>query len=99
MAEERLSGFFYSSLSAGRKDGRAPAHGLSRKISSILTDLSQLRTIFGFFALIFVVKACIFIGDLPENCEVETKCLLFGNGLLAVCRQHVSAQQQSQKRR
>jgi hypothetical protein len=40
MAEERLSGFFYSSLSAGRNDGRAPAHGLSRKISSILTGLA-----------------------------------------------------------
>jgi hypothetical protein len=27
----------------------------------VLTQLSQLRTFFGFFALIFVVKPCVFI--------------------------------------
>jgi len=64
-----------------------------------LAQLSQLQTFFGYFALIFVVKACVFIGALPENGRVETQCLPFGNGLLAVCRQHVSAQQPSQKRR
>jgi hypothetical protein len=51
-----------------------------------LTDLSQLRVFFGFFALIFVVKARVFIGALPGNGQVETKCLPFDNGLLAVCR-------------
>jgi hypothetical protein len=68
-------------------------------VSLLLAALSRLRTFFGFFALIFIVKACVFICALPENGRVETKCLPFGNGLLAVCRQHVSAQQQSQKRR
>jgi hypothetical protein len=56
-----------------------------------LADLSQLRAFFGFFVIIFVVKACVFIGALPGNGRVETKCLPFGNGLLAVCRWHVSA--------
>ena len=51
-----------------------------------LADLSQLQTFFGFFALIFIVKACIFIGALPKNGRVETKCLPIDNGLLAVCR-------------
>ena len=68
----------------------------SRRI--LVADLSQLRTFFGFCALFFIVKACVFIGALSENGRVETKCLPFGNGLLAVCRQHVSAQQQSQKK-
>jgi hypothetical protein len=51
-----------------------------------LTQLSQLRTFFGLFALIFIVKACVFIGAFPENGRVETKCLPFDNGVLAVCR-------------
>ena len=51
-----------------------------------LAALSQLQTFLGFFALIFIVKACVFIGGLPENGRVETKCLPFDNGLLAVCR-------------
>jgi PIN domain len=51
-----------------------------------LAALSQLRTFFGFFAPIFIVKACVFIGALPENGRVETKDLPFNNGLLAVCR-------------
>jgi len=51
-----------------------------------LAALSQLRTFFGFFALIFIVKACVFIGAVPENGRVETKCLPFDNRLLAVCR-------------
>ena len=55
-----------------------------------LTALSQLRIFFGFFAPIFIIKACVFIGALPENGIVETKCLPFDDGLLAVCRQHVS---------
>jgi len=29
-----------------------------------LTGLSQLWTFFGFFALFFIVKACVFIGAL-----------------------------------
>jgi hypothetical protein len=32
-----------------------------RMILQPLTQLSQLRTFFGFFALIFVVKPCVFI--------------------------------------
>src|ERR1017187_8062089 len=55
-----------------------------------LAALSQLRIFFGFFAPIFIIKACVFIGALPENGIVETKCLPFDDGLLAVCRQHVS---------
>ena len=55
-----------------------------------LTALSQLRIFFGFFAPIFIIKACVFIGALPENGIVETKCLPFDDGLLAVFRQHVS---------
>jgi hypothetical protein len=51
-----------------------------------LADLSQLRAVFGFFALIFIVKACVFIGAVPQNGRVETKCLPFDKGLLAVCR-------------
>lgn len=58
---------------------------------SVLTDLSQLRAFFGFFALIVIVKACVFSGAPPGNGRVETKCLPFDNGLLAVCRWHVSA--------
>jgi hypothetical protein len=30
-------------------------------VSDVLTQLSQLRTFFGFFALIFVVRPCVFI--------------------------------------
>ncbi len=30
-------------------------------------NLSQLRTFFGFFALIFIVNACVFNGALSEN--------------------------------
>ena len=51
-----------------------------------LTDLSQLGAFFGFFALIFIIKACVFIGALPENGRVETMCLPLNNGFLAVCR-------------
>ena len=51
-----------------------------------LTALSQLGTFFGFFALIFIVKACVFIGARLENGRVETKCLPFDDRLLAVCR-------------
>jgi len=51
-----------------------------------LAQLSQLRTFFGVFAFIFIVKPCVFIGAHPENGRVETKCLPFDNGLLAVCR-------------
>jgi hypothetical protein len=51
-----------------------------------LSDLSQLRTFFGFFVLILIVKACVFIGALLENGTVETKSLPLDNGLLAVCR-------------
>src|SRR5258707_7030361 len=65
----------------------------------LLTELSQLRAIFGSFAVIFVVKSCASIAELWKNGRVETKCLPFAPGLLAICRQHVSAQQQSQKRR
>ncbi len=53
---------------------------------NFLTQLSQLRTFFGVFAFIFIVKPCVFIGALPENGRVETKCLPFDHGLLAVCR-------------
>jgi len=56
-----------------------------------LTDLSQLRAFFGFFALIFMVKASVFSGSPPGSGRVETKCLPFDNALLAVCRWHVSA--------
>jgi hypothetical protein len=56
-----------------------------------LTDLSQLRAFFGFFALIFMVKASVFSGSAPGSGRVETKCLPFDNALLAVCRWHVSA--------
>ena len=41
----------------------------------MLADLSQLRTFFGFFALISFIKACVFIGALPKNGRVKTKCL------------------------
>jgi hypothetical protein len=59
----------------------------SKRIAiTLLTDLSQLRVFFGFFVLIFIVKACVFISALPGNGRVETKCLPFDNGLLAVCR-------------
>jgi len=51
-----------------------------------LAALSQLRAFSGFFVLIFIVKACVLIGGLPENRRVETKCLPIDNGLLAVCR-------------
>src|SRR6266852_4043863 len=57
-----------------------------RRLHQGLAALSQLRTFFGFFALIFIVKACVFIGAVPENGRVETKCLPFDNRLLAVCR-------------
>ena len=56
-----------------------------------LADLSQLRAFFGFFALIFMVKASVFSGSPPGSGRVETKCLPFDNALLAVCRWHVSA--------
>src|ERR1039457_2428428 len=56
-----------------------------RKINP-LAALSQLRIFFGFFAPIFIIKACVFIGALPENGIVETKCLPFTHDVLAsVC--------------
>jgi hypothetical protein len=64
-----------------------------KELQKHLAALSQLRTFFGFFALIFIVKAYVFIGALPESGRVETKCLPFDNGLLAICSGHVSAQQ------
>ena len=73
-------------------ENRSPAIGGALGISYAaksgegLAALSQLQTFLGFFALIFIVKACVFIGGLPENGRVETKCLPFDNGLLAVCR-------------
>ena len=55
-------------------------------LTAALTARSQLRTFFAFFALMFIVKACVFMGALPEDGRVETKPLPFDNGLLAVCR-------------
>jgi hypothetical protein len=42
--------------------------------------------IFPVFPLIFIAKVRVFIDALLENGRVETKCLLFDDGLLAVCR-------------
>src|SRR6266404_1238383 len=79
--------------------GAFRASGTTEMIWFALTELSQLRAIFGNFAVIFVVKSRASIAELWKNGRVETKCLPFAPGLLAICRQHVSAQQQSQKRR
>src|ERR1700683_4747783 len=65
----------------------------------VLPRLSQLRTFFGFFAMSFMVKACVFIVGVWRNGRVETKYLPFDIGHLAICSWHVSAQQQSQERR
>src|SRR6266446_7052689 len=46
-----------------------------------------------------ISKSRASIAELWKNGRVETKCLPFAPGLLTICRQHVSAQQQSQKRR
>ena len=64
----------------------SPIFTAAAVLTLALTALSQLRTFFDFFALIFIVKACVFIGALPENGRVETKCLPFDNRVLAVCR-------------
>jgi hypothetical protein len=66
----------------GRTDGDTERQAIGKALS----PLSQLRTFFDFFALIFVGKACVFIESLPENGGVETNCLPFDIGLLAVCR-------------
>ena len=83
----------YSNCSRKHAAGRSSrqSHPAAAKTSRSaqspeLADLSQLRTFFGFFALISFIKACVFIGTLPKNGRVETKCLPFGSGLLAVCR-------------
>ena len=71
-------------------NNRGQVVGLS-DLAGDLADLSQLRAFFGFFALIFMVKASVFSGSPPGSGRVETKCLPFDNALLAVCRWHVSA--------
>jgi hypothetical protein len=38
--------------------------GVIQKPLAVLTQLSQLRVILGIFAIIFVVKSCIFIAEL-----------------------------------
>ena len=68
-----------------------PSENAVLNAMSRLADLSQLRAFFGFFALIFMVKASVFSGSPPGSGRVETKCLPFDNALLAVCRWHVSA--------
>jgi hypothetical protein len=65
----------------------------------LLAELSQLRRLFAFFARICMVKPFIFRVALGRNGRVETKCLPFDTRVLALCSRHVSAQQQSQKRR
>ena len=44
---------------------------------AFLAGFSQSRICFGSFAPVFIVKTCVFIGALPENGRVETKCLPF----------------------
>ncbi|MGA7920565.1 MAG: hypothetical protein WCA38_12960, partial [Candidatus Acidiferrales bacterium] len=56
--------------------GFGAQHSAKREFR-ILAELSQLRGFFGLFAVLFIVKACVFIGALPENGTVETKCLPF----------------------
>jgi hypothetical protein len=60
---------------------------------AVLPRLDQLRSVFWFFAVFFGVNSSVFIVALLKSDGVETKYLPFDGGLLAICRQHVSAQQ------
>jgi hypothetical protein len=50
---------------------------LHQRFKKLLAQPSQLRTIFGVFAVSFAVKSRVSIAKLGKNGRVETKCLPF----------------------